>query len=64
MNKARNNICLWNNQADGGGLGLCNLEPDAYPLLPGDCPCDDFVALDADMSRVETGVVGEGVESE
>lgn len=35
-------LCKHNNLAKHGELGICDAEPNGYPLLPGDCPCDDF----------------------
>lgn len=35
-------LCKWNNGAKWGSLGLCDIEPGAYPIFPGDCPCEDF----------------------
>ena len=43
--------CLWNNLVDDGHLGLCDAMPDAYPLLPGDCPCEEFTLRDQSISR-------------
>ncbi len=42
---AQSPMCQWNNLARENRLGLCVAEPEAYPILSGDCPCDDFLAL-------------------
>ena len=35
-------MCKHNNLAHAGKYGVCNVMPESYPIIPGDCPCDDF----------------------
>lgn len=51
--KKDNTDCLWNNLCDSGSYGLCDSAAGAYSIIPGDCPCDDYVKRNQKLPRQE-----------
>lgn len=53
MSEEKTTNCVWNNLSDKNELGLCDAEPGAYPILPGDCPCINYEPREFCISRCE-----------